>query len=217
VFDKDGVILPNGADSSIYVRDSAAPRKKKIVYASSPDRGLHWLLEAFPEIRRRVPDVTLDIYYDWEPFYLAVKDGNSETSFRLRYCKEMLDRLKNKGVVHHGSTSREKMIDVFKSSRVLAYPCDTVSYTEGFSVTTLEAAMSGCVPVLAGADALQEVYGGHVPTVPAPYSKHKLEYLEKVVDLLRDDVLCSQAQDKAVELSSLYSWEKLGIRLIDLL
>ena len=35
----------------------------RVVYCSSPDRGLHWLLQEWPRIRRAVPHATLCIYY----------------------------------------------------------------------------------------------------------------------------------------------------------
>lgn len=211
-------VLPNGADTSVYsLKNRKSNTKKSLVYASSPDRGLHWLLEAFPAIKKRVPEATLDVFYDWQAFYNNVKGGNSETSFRLRYCKEMFDRLTSHGVRHHGSASRAKMIDVFSESRILAYPCDTVSYTEGFSVTTLEAALMGCVPVIVDTDALGEVYRGYVPVIDGPYRDHKQEYVDTVVSLLKDDITYESWQAKSAALSSLYSWEFLSKFLVELL
>ncbi len=212
-FDGKWEVLYNGIDVAQYEPSALGPRPRKMVYASSPDRGLHWLLEAYPEIKKRVPDVTLDIFYDWEPFYLAVKDGNTETSYRLRYCREMLDRLRNHGVTHHGSASREKMRDVFKSSRILAYPCDPVSYTEGFSVTTLEAGVSGCVPVIVGSDALPEIYGQYVPTIAAPYNNNKSLYVNTVVDALIDDDYYMMWQENCSNLKDVYNWNSLGLKL----
>ena len=187
------------------------------MYASSPDRGLHWVLEAFPEIKRRVPQATLDVFYDWQGFYRNVRGGDTETSFRLRYCKEMFDRLRPHGVTHHGSASRDKMTQVFHDSRLLTYPCDTVSYTEGFSVTTLEAALSGCVPVIVDTDALGEVYRGYVPVITSPYREHKREYIETVVELLSDDATYERWQTSASRLSHLYNWDALCRILVELL
>lgn len=203
-------VLPNGVDVSIFSLKNTGIRPHSLVYASSPDRGLHWLLEAFPKIKKRVPDVTLDVFYDWRNFYENVKDGNTETSYRLRYCKEMFDRLKTKGVTHHGSISRQKMAQVFSENRILSYPCDTVSYTEGFSVTTLEAAMAGCVPVIVGTDALDEVYGNYLDVIPAPYSNNKEKYVDLVVRMLTDDLYYRESQKRAQELGQLYNWEILS-------
>jgi glycosyltransferase involved in cell wall biosynthesis len=209
-------VLPNGVDTSVY-KFNFDDRGHTMVYASSPDRGLHYLLEAFPKIKKRVPDAELHVFYDWVPFYNAVRQGDTETSYRLRYCKEMFDRLKGKGVTHHGSVSREKMVNVFSKMRLLTYPCSTVSYTEGFSVTTLEAAVSGCVPVIADCDALGEVYRGYVPMVEKPYAAHKDEYIDLVVNLLTDDVSYYMAQGAASLLSNLYNWDALGEKLLKMI
>lgn len=215
-FEGQWEILQNGVDTSVY-EFSSRSRGHTMMYASSPDRGLHWLLEAFPKIRKRVPDVELHVFYDWLPFYNAVRYDNSVTSFRLRYCNEMFDRLKHCGVTHHGSTSRKQLVEAFSKIRLLTYPCDTVSYTEGFSVTTLEAAVSGCVPVIADCDALGEVYRGYVPVIDGPYAAHKDEYIDTVVKLLTDDDTYEGAQHSALRLSSLYSWDVLGEKLLKLI
>ena len=124
-----------------------------VVWASSPDRGLHWLLELFPRLRKVVPDVTLDVLYLYQA---AAASGTGEVANRYRYMNAALEKLRGKGVRFHGSVSRRRVADAFCSSRVLAYPCHPDGpFTEGFSCTILEAAVAGCLPVIVGADALQ--------------------------------------------------------------
>ena len=50
---------------------SDAPVEKipaRVVYTSSPDRGLHWLLQEWPVIKLAVPEATLHIFYRLEPW-----------------------------------------------------------------------------------------------------------------------------------------------------
>lgn len=210
-------ILPNGVDVSTYRLRSNSPRSHSLVYASSPDRGLHWLLQVYPDVKKHVPDVTLDVYYDWRDFYESVRGGQTETSYRLRYCKEMLDRLSSHGVRHHGSVSRQQLVQVFSEKRVLSYPCDTVSYTEGFSVTSLEAAVSGCVPALIGTDALEEVYGRHLDVIPSPFIANEGRYVDALVRLLVDDSHYRESQVRAQGLASLYSWDVVCKKLDEII
>ena len=211
-------VLPNGVDRiTFYGHTNVSRRPPKMVYASSPDRGLHWLLEAFPQIKRSVPEATLDVYYDWRNFYDNVRSANHETAHRLRYCKEMFDRLKDHGVTHHMSVSRSEIADVYSRARVLAYPCDPVSFTEGFSVTTLEAAISGCVPVIVGADALGEIYSGYVPVVNAPYNDNKGQFIEWVIKLLSDDVECEKWKKSALSLLDKFEYNVIAKRLEEIL
>lgn len=209
-FSKIWEVLPNGVNPDDY--KPGVKLKKDLIYASSPDRGLHWLLEAFQKIKRAVPETELHVFYSWH-YYNEVKHHHNETAFRLRYCFEMIERFKGRGVVHHQSVSRKDLAKVFANARILAYPCDPVSYTEGFSVTTLEAAVSGCVPVICGSDALTEVYNGYVPVIKPPYRDNKDEYVNIVIELLTNDEVYKDWQLKAAKLADIYDWNILGDKL----
>ena len=181
------------------------------MWASSPDRGLHWLLELFPRLKVAVPDVTLDVLYLYNA---ALEKLRGEVANRYRYMNAALEKLRGKGVRFHGSVSRARVADAFCSSRVLAYPCHPDGeFTEGFSCTTLEAAVAGCLPVIVGADALQEIYGEHVPCTPAPYPHNKQRYFDDLVRALTDDGFYYAAQAKAKALADIYNWSKVGDRL----
>lgn len=212
-------VLYNGVDPEVFeASDCATPRPRRMIYASSPDRGLHWLLEAFPRIRREVPGVELHVYYQWKQLYERVRYAENKFGYRLRYVNEAFRRFDGAGVFSHGAVSKSELAAEMAKSRVLAYPCDPMSFTEGFSVTTLESAVSGCVPVIVGADALQEVYGGRIPVIKAPYKDRKDEYISKVVELLRDDRKWSEAAIKGREsCREDYSWAVLGKTLLSYL
>jgi glycosyltransferase involved in cell wall biosynthesis len=200
-------ILPNGCAPEDYHPFNI--RNNKLIYASSPDRGLHWALEIFPLIKKECPEVEFDIYYNWKSFYEQVKNNDDEFGKRARYVKECLNRLEGKGVSHKGCISKKKLIKVMNQSKLLIYPCDPMSFTEGFSVTTLESAVAGCVPVLAGADALPEIYGDYVPMVSSPFKDHKSEYIELVIKLLKDKDYYNSWQEKGKSLGQKYSWKTL--------
>jgi len=167
-------ILPNGVDPSQYDVSKKVPGR--VIYASSPDRGLHLLLEAWPEIKRRVPHAHLRVFYEMsehlktfghqELFVLndgrgqpVVERGLTEIGYRIRYIQRALELYKRFDVENVGSVSRERMAVEMSEAEVLAYPCDTIRFTEGFSVTTMEACAAGAVPVIRGVDSLSEIYG----------------------------------------------------------
>ncbi len=206
-------ILPNGCDPSAF--HDGAKKNHKLVFASSADRGLHWLLELFPRLRKRVPDAELHIYYTFrdrgEELYASI--GEHEMANRFKYMKMALAKLKDHGVFHHRSVSRREIADVFSEGRILAYTCDPVRFTEGFSCTTLEAAVAGCLPVICGEDALGELYGAFVPTVPPPYAEHRSEYFDLLVRYLTDDAAYDSARARAKKLGEMYNWSAVGERL----
>ena len=209
-------VLFNGVDPAFFEKASTdKPRARKMIFASSPDRGLHWLMEAYPRIRREVPNVELHVFYAWQRFYESVRHQESKFGYRLRYINEAFKRFAGHGVFHYGATSKTRLAEEMSTARVLAYPCDPMSFTEGFSVTTLESAVAGCVPVIIGADALPEVYGGHIPVIPAPYAAHKDDYINTVVKMLKDDEAWVAASTKGrASLRGIYSWETLGATLM---
>ena len=45
-------VLPNGCDPSVYTAPKVPGR---VIYASSPDRGLHLVMQAWPAIKKAVP------------------------------------------------------------------------------------------------------------------------------------------------------------------
>ena len=210
---KNWIVLPNGCDPSVYTN---GPRNnKKLVFASSPDRGLHWLLELFPRLKKRIPEVECHVYYNFQEDAAAEHErrGRPELSNRYKYISMALKKLDGKGVFHHKSASRQEIARVFSEARILAYTCDPVSFTEGFSCTTLEAAVSGCLPVICGTDSLGEIYGNFVPTTPAPYKDNKDHYFNNLIKYLTDDTAYRQAQSRAKEMAATHNWTAISKQL----
>ena len=200
--------LPNGVDPGAYREGDR--NNRRMVWASSPDRGLHWLLELFPRLQKVVPDVTLDVFY----MYVASHaNGRGENANRYRYMNAALEKLRDRGVRFHGSASRSRVAEAFSTSRVLAYSCHPSGFTETFCCTVLEAAVAGCLPVIVGDDALGEIYGQHVPCIAPPYPEHKQEYFDALVKYLTDDASYYAAQAKAKTLVEVYNWRAVGDRL----
>jgi glycosyltransferase involved in cell wall biosynthesis len=207
------LVWPNAIDPQVYY-PAEPSNSRKLVYASSPDRALHWVLELFPKLRRRVPDVELAIFYNWASVYEHNKQAEHEMACRLRYSHAMLKRLQGHGVVHKQSVSKNQLVDEMRHSRALVYPCDPVNFTEGFSVTTMEALALGCLPVIVGADALDEIYGQHVPTLPAPYRASREAYLDTLERALVDDAWYREQREKALSLREVYNWETTTKRFL---
>lgn len=208
-------VMYNGVDTSDFRPADKVPGK--MVWASSHDRGLHWLLEAFPSIKRRVPHAELHIFYDPDGMnrfsglpLLNIDPADVELGVRSRYCLESLRRLAGKGVHLRSSVSRDQIRKELSESEVLAYPCDPVRYTETFGVAVLEAMASGAVPVICTADAFGELWGEIAPSVPPPYASHKAEYEDLVVRALSDGRFRSDSVAACVDHASRFSWDTLA-------
>ncbi len=159
-FDKQVIGCVDGVDPRLF--QGMPARQNHVVWASSPDRGLHHLLRMWPRILEQVPDAQLHIYYDmdgWLSKLAAVTavGATTITSDRATEIQRVLPALSN--VVYHGGVSKVELAAAFLSAKVMAYTCEPVAPTEGFSMTTLEAWTAGCDVIISDADALQELWG----------------------------------------------------------
>lgn len=151
---------------------------KRVVWASSPDRGLHHLLRVWPRVVEAEPNAKLDIYYDMDRWLETIEVADSTgrhliTTDRAHAVRNLLRMLVHDDAMHvqyHGGVGKQEVIKAFLESHVLAYPCDPVAPTEGFSMTCLEAWAAGCQLVISDADALPELWGGleGVTVLPLP-------------------------------------------------
>jgi glycosyltransferase involved in cell wall biosynthesis len=213
-------MVPNGWDPDMFPATQKVPGR--VIYASSPDRGLHWLLQQWPRIRKEVPHATLRIFYDfdnWANRIGAVRNANpgvadfKELHFRALYITEAVKRLASHGVQHLKAVSRKQMAVEFGEAECLAYPCDPVRYTETFCVTALEGCATGAIPVMASADALGDIFGGYAPMVAAPVAQHLDEWTGMVVQALSDPAFQKEWRGKGSELARKTKWSDAALCL----
>lgn len=152
-----------GCDPEQYDPSLTVPGR--CVYASSPDRGLHLLLQEWPRIKRAAPEAHLKIFYRLGPWLaqwdqIAYFPPIEEQRQRALYIEEALRRMSGPewAIEVCDSVSRKRIAKELSEASVLAYPCDTTQWSEGFSCTILEACAAGAVPVISDCDALGEIY-----------------------------------------------------------
>jgi len=130
---------------------------KKVVYSSSPDRGLPVLLHLWPEIRKRVPDAELHVYYgffNWQKMAEAAKDERQLAAIEALTTR--LKELEVHGVVTHGKVDQRTLAKEFLSAGVWAYP---TWFTETSCITAMEAQAAGLRIVTSSIAALNETVG----------------------------------------------------------
>jgi glycosyltransferase involved in cell wall biosynthesis len=192
----------------------------RAIWASSHDRGLHWLLGIYEEIKARVPEFHLRVFYHLEgveayakrPFVTprSLSDvGLNELRERSLTVLDYKSRLKDLGVEFISSVSRERMASEFAEASLLPYPCDPISYTETFGVSVLEACASGAVPFLCYSDSFLELWSEHVPGVKAPFALCRREYIEKLISALLDPKKMTEYSEAAINHAKQFSWDIL--------
>lgn len=142
------VIIPNG----INLEEFKNPKKVKnnLVWTSSYDRGLEELLKMWPDVKKAVPDATLDVYYGFELFDST--PWGKKPSGQL-WKQKMLQLLQQPGVTDHGRVGTEEIAQAYLKADVWAYP---TNFPEIDCVTATKAMAAGCVPIATNYAALKE-------------------------------------------------------------
>jgi len=212
------IVVPNGCDPDHYAENDPKARVAgRVIWASSPDRGLHHLLQVWPQVKAEVPSASLRIFYHidrWINHFTnvdtRVDPSYPEFSSRAFYMQEAVRRIvprKDLSVEIFDSVSRKRMSREMGEASVLGYPCDTVLYTEGFSATIMESCCAGILPVVTDQDAFGEVYGGSVPMVKSPVGPRINEYKDLLVRALKDESFRQEWLAKTKSLSERYTWK----------
>ena len=128
----------------------------KMIYTSSHVRGLAYLYEIWPEVKKAVPEATLDVYYG-RGSYDAVHKGNPE---RMKWMDDMEAKAKAlDGVTDHGKAGQDFLNKEVMKSGIWCYPCP---FPEIYCITAIKMQAGGAVPVASNYAALDEtIQYGH--------------------------------------------------------
>ena len=168
----------------------------RCIYASNYTRGLEVLLRAWPQVRDRFPDATLDIYYGWQTWL----DMPAGWEPRIR---ALLAKAAPLGVREHGRVGHETLARELSGAGFWTYPC---TYPETFCITGTKAQMAGCIPVCIDRGALRE-------TIPEGFHCDSAEqYPELLIEALsraRDEELLSATRQRMRRWALDHSWDRI--------
>jgi hypothetical protein len=200
--------------------DLPLPRKKivrdphKIFYGSSHVRGLAYLYEIWPMVRKAVPDATLDVYYGRES-YDAVHKGNPE---RLKWMDDLQTKGRElEGVTDHGKVSQDAINRAIFSSGVWAYPCP---FPEIYCITAIKAQAGGAVPVSSNFAALDETVQFGVKLKMKPQkegaqiglgdTKFLHEFKNELITMLKNEKLQAKVRPRMMKWGLQQSWLRVA-------
>lgn len=176
----------------------------KIIYSSSYDRGLSHLLEMWPDIKKEVPEATLDVYYGWKLFVQFYKDNPASMVW-----KEKMDKLMTQdGVKDHDRISQVDLVDKYKESAIWAYP---THFGEINCISGLKAQAYGCEPVVVNYAALKETVKFGRKIEGDIYDKEtKDEFKKQLIDALKNPMSEEKRQEMMKWAKENYSWSKIA-------
>lgn len=204
---KQRVQLTNGIDPYRYTQEVGRD-PLRVIYSSSPDRGLHHLLAAWPKVIEFVPNASLHVFYEMDKwleltFQLEAQGLVGDTTERAHILRQF--RQNPPPNVHfHGGVGQWELAREQLRSTILAYPCDPVQPTEGFSMTCLEAIAAGCTLLTTDADALGELWSEAPDTIILPRPVDPLVWADTIVKVL------TNPRDRVPRLPDGLTWSYLA-------
>lgn len=198
------VIIPNGIDLNQFIQPILDMKEKKedkiknnLVWTSSYDRGLENLLNIWPDIKKAVPDATLDAYYGFELFDSTpwgMKPSGQQWKAKM---KEMLNQ---DGITEHGRVGTAEVATAYLRADVFAYPSE---FPEIDMISLTKAIAAGCVPVITDTGCLAERNQGHMIE-----AGHWDEFREALIGIMKNEDAKQKIRAK-LDVSE-YSWHHVA-------
>jgi glycosyltransferase involved in cell wall biosynthesis len=175
------VVIGNGVDLERFA-DPIQKDPYKVVYSSSPDRGLDIILEhIWPKVVEQVPKAELHVYYGWNNFDSAAQLPGYEYLLQFKHKVQQLF-LDSKNVVQHGRIPQDRLAQELQEATIWLYP---TYFTETYCITAIEAQLAGAIPVTNHLAALSEtVKSGIIIEGDVRDTNTQLKYVDAVVQLL---------------------------------
>lgn len=194
------VVIKNAIEPIPYVKK---PEKIKLIYTSTPWRGLEVLIEAYKRLNR--DDIELDIYTSTiiygKEFYEAADN---------QYQPLYEEAKKLKGVNFMGYATNDVIRQAVQGAHIFAYPS---IWEETSCLCAIEAAMAGCSLVTTNYGALYETTADWAKMVPFNTNGRQLvkdfaDALNEAIDEFWTDSTQQKLLDQHVYYSNFYNWDK---------
>lgn len=178
----------------------------KIIYASSPDRGLLLILQNWFRIKEQCPDATLSVAYGFDNMLRILEIQNGAAWFTPMKA-EIENLMKQDGVNFLGRIGQDQLFREYFSSNIWFYPTD---WPETSCCVSMETQAMGCIPVFHRFWALsQNVFHGYgYNSLPQRDDFVKSLMLQKVCDLIKSPKVAWRGE-MMEDARDTFDWEKI--------
>jgi hypothetical protein len=172
-------ITRNGINPRRWENADYTKEGNRVVFSSSPDRGIVQALLVMDRVVKEIPDATFHCYYGFDNL---IKMGQSNF---VHQVQRMINE--RPWVTFHGNIDQATLTKEMCRSKVWLYP--TV-FLETFAITAIEAVLSKCYPVVRKYGALPYTLAGHPSDIldhPADTNEQLDAYAQCVIAALREE------------------------------
>jgi len=170
------IVIGHGIDTGRFKDKTIKKVPGRMIYSSTPFRGLEVLAKVFPKIKERVPNASLKVFSSMKLYGPSYNDDEFITLY---------DKLKKiDGIEYHESIKQDELAKEFMKAEVLTYPN---SFPETFCITAIEGIASGTPIVTSNYAGLKDTITDDVGIKidGNPFSEeYQNKFIDSVVELL---------------------------------
>ena len=213
------VTLPNAVDMTRYwdhekgwKNKRSTPKKNwKFIYSSSPDRGLWHLLKCWPNIKKMNPKASLLVTYGVKKWIDQVRYSHGRVAEMAVELERLMDQpgIKNIGVIGQQKLSQHQI-----NADAWLYPFDPIQPTETGCITAIENSAAGNPIITTDGDCMEDEFGEVGVIMPLPFDVDN--FSEAINQVMNDDSIYGELQQKGYEFASNRTWEKVAPKWIEL-
>lgn len=202
------IVTRNGLKPDLFSGEVVKKDPNKIVFPSSPDRGLDRAMRIIDRVIDKYPEMRLHVFYGFDNLY---KYGLGK---RADEMKAMIAQ--RPWVVFHGFTPQNELIKHYKEASVWLHPCD---FIETSCITAMEMLCAGVYPVTRRLGGLQDTLADAEKAGMCTMLDHdcltEMEYAS-YTDAFLDAYVNRKWEKVDVPIES-HTWEKVASSWIDLM
>jgi glycosyltransferase involved in cell wall biosynthesis len=201
-------ITPDGIDLSRFDL-SIARNMRKLVYSSSPDRGLDTLLYLFRILKQQLPNLELHVYYGFNNWNAAINQRGNEAEKKWR--DQIMEDMKQEGVFDHGRIGQQQLADELCSAGLWLY---SSRFTETFAISAVEMQAAGIPIICTDLAALHTTVGSNGVLIQgdAYDAKVREKFIKEAMEMLTDSEKWNKYSNLGRQNASNYSWDKVILR-----
>lgn len=207
------VIASRNGITRSYFEGEQPEREKRLLYTSSPDRGLDIVLECWPKILERVPDATF--FHTYGPWYDIVAKVSPETAAHRARCSALSE---HPSIHPVGGLGQKDLAMLMRSSMAWCAPSyfsmGKVKFSETSCIGALEAQAAGCRVVCSNWGALTETVqtGDKIDGDPMS-DEWREKFIDAVVTALTDPAVQETAQTEGPDVTAHKDWYPVCLQL----
>lgn len=196
---RNGVHLP-------YFEGAETRARKRLIYSSTPHRGLALVPDLYRKVKEKHPDASLHIFAGLDVYAGAPNISVKEFDAMKAGLQALPD------CTLHGNVLQKELAREFMKSSVLFYPN---IFAETSCITAMEAQAAGCAIVTSNIAGLKETVGPAGILVPGSPSspEYQQQFVEATNKLLSDDALFKKLSDEGRKRAKeIFDWNLVAKR-----